>query len=65
MHLTGPGTPRGELEANCRLVRAGKSAVISETSIRTPAGGEVARAYVTFNRVPGGRAPPAPATSGG
>ena len=52
LHLTGLAPAVGELEADCRVVRAGKSAVISETALRTPAGDEVARAYVTFNRVP-------------
>ena len=51
MHLTGVAPPEGELEADCRVLRAGKSAVISETEVRTPGGLEVARAYVTFNRV--------------
>jgi acyl-coenzyme A thioesterase PaaI-like protein len=52
MHLSGLAPPVGELEASCRLVRAGKSNVLSETSICTPAGDEVARAYVTFTRMP-------------
>ena len=51
LHLTGLAPPEGELEANCHLARAGRTAVISETDIRTPTGLRVARAYVTFNRV--------------
>jgi acyl-coenzyme A thioesterase PaaI-like protein len=51
LHLTGLAPPEGELEATCRVIRAGKNNVISETSVVTPGGVEVARASVTFTRV--------------
>ncbi|MGZ0178795.1 MAG: PaaI family thioesterase [Acidimicrobiales bacterium] len=52
IHITQPCPPEGELEAKCRLVRAGRNNVVSETSIVSPVVGEVARAFVTFTRLP-------------
>jgi acyl-coenzyme A thioesterase PaaI-like protein len=53
LHLTGLAPAEGELEATCRVVRAGKNNVVSETSVLTPGGQtEVARATVTFTRLP-------------
>lgn len=52
IHMTRPCPPAGELEAECRLVRAGRNNVVSETSIVSPTVGEVARAFVTFTRLP-------------
>ncbi|MFN0092515.1 MAG: hypothetical protein ACKVWR_19955 [Acidimicrobiales bacterium] len=62
LHLTGlakamPGPDggaegAGELEGYTRLVRAGRNNVVSETSVVTPGGEEVARGYVTFTRLP-------------
>lgn len=52
IHLKQPVPAEGELEATCRLVRAGKNNVISETSIVSPTSGEAARAFVTFTRLP-------------
>ena len=51
LHLTGLAPPEGELESTTRVVRAGKTSVISETWVHTPGGVEVARGQVTFTRV--------------
>ena len=51
LHLTGLAPAEGELESTTRVVRAGKTSVISETSVVTPKGIEVARGQVTFTRV--------------
>jgi acyl-coenzyme A thioesterase PaaI-like protein len=51
LHLTGLAPAGGELASRCRLVRAGRNTVISETSVAAPDGGEIARAYVTFTRL--------------
>ena len=64
IHITQPCPPEGELEAECRLVRAGRNNVVSETSIVSPVVGEVARAFVTFTRLPRREdTPTAPATT--
>lgn len=52
LHLTGVAPPEGELEALCTITRAGRNNVVSETSITSPVTGEVARAFVTFTRLP-------------
>ncbi|MEL7156030.1 MAG: PaaI family thioesterase [Actinomycetota bacterium] len=52
VHLVAPAPPEGELEATCEVVRAGRNSVISETSVRSPVAGEVARVFVTFTRLP-------------
>jgi acyl-coenzyme A thioesterase PaaI-like protein len=52
LHLVQPAPPVGELEAFCRVTRAGRNNVSSETSVVAPGVGEVARAFVTFTRLP-------------
>lgn len=52
LHLTRPAPPAGELEAFCEVTRAGRNTVTSETSVVAPGVGEVARAFVTFTRLP-------------
>ncbi|MCP3987539.1 MAG: PaaI family thioesterase [Actinomycetia bacterium] len=52
LHMVRPAPPEGELEAACEVTRAGKNSVTSETTIISPAVGEVARVFVTFTRIP-------------
>lgn len=52
IHTVQPCPPDGELEAECRLVRAGRNNVVSEVTVTSPVVGDVARAFVTFTRLP-------------
>lgn len=60
IHITQPCPAEGELEAECRLVRVGRNSVVSETSVISPSVGEVARAFVTYTRIPRRDDTPAP-----
>lgn len=52
LHLVQPAPPKGELEATCEVMRAGKNSVTSETIVVSPVVGEVARVFITFTRLP-------------
>ncbi len=52
LHMIRPAPPEGELEATCRVTRAGKNSVTSESTVVSPSVGEVARVFVTFTRLP-------------
>ena len=51
LHMTKPVPAGDELSCTCKIIRAGKNSVFSETSILASDGTEAARAYVTFTRL--------------